>query len=153
MKSIYIINETGTNNYKIGRTLHGAPEDRLDSLRTGNSNKLELIGYIELENPKVWEKELHFTFRSKRKRGEWFTLSHSDLKLIHDITEVDSVDPEWGFLWCVAQTPYSSPWLSWEDLLELEALPEGEYDKAVFRRIADVRQNRDIRSVNVSSIE
>ena len=59
---IYFIIEIDTLNIKIGFTeFH--PNIRLKSLQTGNSSKLELIGYID--GDKSYEKEIHSNFLLK----------------------------------------------------------------------------------------
>lgn len=59
--------------YKIGCSI--SPEARLRVLRIGNLD-IKLIA----SGPCVTEKHLHEVYKDKRIRGEWFSLSESDVK-------------------------------------------------------------------------
>ena len=48
--SIYIIHAVGTKHYKIGKTSR-TPQDRLQSLQTGNPYRLRLLHHV----PKIQE--------------------------------------------------------------------------------------------------
>ena len=66
---VYFIQEEGTERIKIGFT-EKHPIGRLKDFQTGNSNKLDLIGYKE----GTFEDEisLHREFSEERGNGEWF---------------------------------------------------------------------------------
>lgn len=74
MGYIYLINELGTNNYKIGVT-KGNIEKRKKPLQTGNSDELFLTRKFQTENPYKLEKFLHRYYHKEHKNGEWFILS------------------------------------------------------------------------------
>jgi len=74
---VYFIIEEDTGRVKIGKTTN-TPEDRLRSLRTGNSHPLKLICYMETMYPEILERKLHNRFSPYRIHGEWF-LPHPDL--------------------------------------------------------------------------
>lgn len=78
MGYIYLINELGTNNYKIGVTKATSIEQRKLKLQTGNSKELFICRYFETEHPYRLEKMLHTHYFSKRGIGEWFELTDED---------------------------------------------------------------------------
>jgi hypothetical protein len=69
--------------YKIGRTTH--PEIRPLQVAGNMPIKLEVIAVIEVPDSKEWESRLHGHFADKRLRGEWFSLSESDVEIIKGI--------------------------------------------------------------------
>jgi hypothetical protein len=74
---VYFIQEEITGTVKIGHTKISIMR-RLKSLQTANPAKLRLISYIENAGKDV-ENDLHIQFKSKRIKGEWFSLSFADL--------------------------------------------------------------------------
>ena len=72
---VYFIHEEGnTEVFKIGCTkLH--PSERLIALSTGNPRRLIIYRWIETENCKQLEEDLHSRFVNLHIRGEWFYLS------------------------------------------------------------------------------
>lgn len=79
MGLIYLINEDGTDNYKIGVTRSNSETHRKRNLQTGNSNKLETIYTFKTDYPYRIESMLHFHYFSKRGYGEWFQLTDDDV--------------------------------------------------------------------------
>lgn len=68
---VYFIREN--QNVKIGITRN--IETRLKQFRTGNANKLKLVGsFFAGKDAKRYEQALHFFFRGRRIGGEWFSL-------------------------------------------------------------------------------
>lgn len=65
--------------YKIGMTKQNVNK-RLKQLQTGNSEDLELVKYLMVENYKKVEKSLHNHFSNKRLNREWFNLSKKDIE-------------------------------------------------------------------------
>lgn len=55
---------------------------RLGSLQTGNARELKLVGEYATKNRFAEEKRLHNIFKSQHIRGEWFSLTNSDIKMI-----------------------------------------------------------------------
>lgn len=78
MGYIYLINESGTDNYKIGLTKNQISK-RKSQLQTGNSNDLNLIKSFETKYPARLEKLLHMRYANKRGIGEWFILEPNDV--------------------------------------------------------------------------
>lgn len=74
---VYLI--TDGELFKIGYSANH-PSTRLAQCQTGNPNSLSLVGFVngDLET----EKELHRRFAANRVRGEWFSLSATDVKSI-----------------------------------------------------------------------
>ena len=71
---VYFIQEEESGNIKIGFS-EKHPKGRLKDFQTGNSNKLNLIGYIE--GTYQDESNLHHEFSKERirKDNEWFKSS------------------------------------------------------------------------------
>lgn len=78
--SVYVI--TDGRYFKIGYT-EGTVEARIDTLQTGNANRLILVH--QLAGGRALEKDLHAMYAEKRLSGEWFNLSNKDLKDIKDL--------------------------------------------------------------------
>ena len=66
---VYFIQEEETGRIKIGFS-EKHPNGRLKDFQTGNSNKLNLLGYIE--GTYEDESNLHREFYEERGNGEWF---------------------------------------------------------------------------------
>ncbi len=64
--------------YKIGMTKQNVYK-RLKQLETGNSEDLELVKFLMVENYKKVEKSLHNHFSHKRINREWFNLNKIDI--------------------------------------------------------------------------
>jgi hypothetical protein len=78
MGYIYLINESGTDNYKIGLTKNQTKK-RKSQLQTGNSIELNVIKSFETKHPARLEKMLHMHHANKRGHGEWFVLEPEDV--------------------------------------------------------------------------
>lgn len=81
---IYVIRQRNSNNFKIGwtekkkaMTEKQSVESRVSSLQTGNPEPLDIVGFFRASGTKT-ERTLHSHFDSKRKTGEWFSLSDND---------------------------------------------------------------------------
>lgn len=88
MYKVYLISSYHQNDvyYKIGWTKRD-PAKRLKELRTGNSQKLELVKIFESKwGPRV-ESSLHKHFKDKRCEGEWFLLSEQDVSQFESICQ------------------------------------------------------------------
>lgn len=73
---VYFVIDRKNDTTKIGVT--GNIPRRLANLQTGNSNKLELMGWITPEDDHGTEKVLHKRYKEKRVPGggkEWFAIS------------------------------------------------------------------------------
>jgi hypothetical protein len=71
---IYFISEEGCNTVKIGVTNNKfSLENRINTMQTGNSKNLILIGVVKGFYKE--EKKLHKKFLKHHIRGEWFKLS------------------------------------------------------------------------------
>jgi len=77
MKYVYVINETGTNKYKIGKAKN--TKERLANLQVGNSVILKLITSFKTYNYTLLEKTLHKEFEENNVIGEWFTFDENEL--------------------------------------------------------------------------
>ncbi len=75
--TIYLVKDTHTGFYKIGRSIN--PEARIKTLRSDKAT-LEMI--YTFEGLRSDETELHKKFSFKRVRGEWFQLDKNDIQSI-----------------------------------------------------------------------
>lgn len=82
---IYLINELGTNNYKIGVTKAKEINKRKLELQTGNSNELHVCRYFKTEHTYKLEKLLHLNYHKSHKLNEWFELCDEDVLLFLDV--------------------------------------------------------------------
>jgi hypothetical protein len=76
----YVIKSGNSHYYKIGKTSRSV-ESRLRELQTGNPHSLKVIKVLSGD----LEGYYHNKFSHKRVGGEWFKLSHRDLKQIREI--------------------------------------------------------------------
>jgi len=76
---VYIIKDTITNIYKIGKTID--LEKRLKTLRCGNP-KITLIASLQHKYYSAIELELHKKYKRKRLSGEWFDLTEKEVLCI-----------------------------------------------------------------------
>jgi hypothetical protein len=74
---VYLINQHGTNNFKIG--LSKDPEKRLKELQTANGDSLDLIHTFNTRYAFKLESALHRVYASKKTIGEWFQLELKDV--------------------------------------------------------------------------
>ena len=77
MKYVYLINEVGTDNYKIGKATNTT--ERMSTLQTGNSNILALIASFDTRNYTLLEKMLHKHFKNNNIINEWFKFDKNEL--------------------------------------------------------------------------
>ena len=75
MGYIYLINEWGTDNYKIGVTNSNNINKRKKILQTGNSVELHITREFITENPFKLEKMLHRYYFNTHITNEWFKLN------------------------------------------------------------------------------
>lgn len=87
MGYIYLINEWGTDNYKIGVTNSKNIDERRLKLQTGNSNELFICKKFNTINPFKLEKLLHLFFSQKNILNEWFILSDDEVSNFLNICE------------------------------------------------------------------
>jgi hypothetical protein len=90
---VYFIQEEGTHKIKIGFS-EKHPNGRLKDFQTGNSNKLNLLGYIE--GTYEDESKLHREFNEERGNGEWFEPSPRLNDRIKELLEESLEDKKSG---------------------------------------------------------
>ena len=83
MKYVYLINEIGTDNYKIGKALDA--NDRVGRLQTGNSTPLKLMASFKTYDYTLLEKILHNTFKNNNILREWFNFKP---KILHEVLSI-----------------------------------------------------------------
>lgn len=92
MAFIYLINEYGTNKYKIGLTKDKSIEFRRKRHQTGNSVELYTTKYFETEYPYKLERLLHAKYHKEKVNGEWFELEDSEvLKFNETCIELNNI--------------------------------------------------------------
>lgn len=75
---VYLVRHGTRNEYKIGRTNN--PIRREGEIRIELPEKVQPIHYIETDDPAGIENYWHSRFVSKRKEGEWFSLTAEDVR-------------------------------------------------------------------------
>jgi hypothetical protein len=75
---VYLIRHGKRNEYKIGRTNN--PIRREGVIRLELPEEIQPIHYIKTDDPSGIETYWHSRFATKRKKGEWFLLTESDIK-------------------------------------------------------------------------
>ena len=90
---VYFIKMEETGDIKIGFS-EKHPNGRLKDFQTGNSNKLNLIGFIE--GTYQDETDLHQEFSENKVRNEWFESSPRLEKRIKDMLEESLEDKKIG---------------------------------------------------------
>jgi hypothetical protein len=76
---VYLIEAVGRNVFKVGVTSRDASL-RLNDMQTGCPDELRVILEIPVEDMLGAEKLLHSALAQYRLRGEWFSLSESELR-------------------------------------------------------------------------
>lgn len=76
---VYIIKDSVSNFYKIGKTLN--LKQRLNQLKTGNPN-ISIIASKKTKKYSILEFHLHKKYKHKRIVCEWFNLDENDLEEI-----------------------------------------------------------------------
>lgn len=76
---IYLIQQEGTDFYKIGITRKEV-KDRLKELQIGNGSTLQLLYEFQTKYNFKLETALHAHYRLKRMTPEWFELTVEEVK-------------------------------------------------------------------------
>ena len=85
MYKVYLIQEEGTDNYKIGVTRKNI-KDRIKGLASGNSNRLLEVTHFETELGYKLETALHNYFKGLGKDSkEWFEIIDFDKNMFIEI--------------------------------------------------------------------
>lgn len=77
IKGVYVVNEQGTDKYKIGKTKD--LRQRLKAFLTTNSNNIKIVFFVETNHYQSLETHLHDLFKMERIGGEWFLLDDEKL--------------------------------------------------------------------------
>ncbi len=78
---VYLIQEVDySRQYKIGRTID--PKTRLKQVDIKTPGDTKVIALLKTKDAKTLEKQLHKKYASKRKRGEWFDLTDTQVREI-----------------------------------------------------------------------
>ena len=78
--NIYLMLNHRNGFIKIGRSKN--PTFREKQLQS-EEPEIELLDSVQAHY--IWEQELHFQFRKKKIRGEWFSLTNEDLLSIRNL--------------------------------------------------------------------
>ncbi|HCG8575818.1 GIY-YIG nuclease family protein [Vibrio parahaemolyticus] len=76
MALYFIIENEDLINQRIKIGISTDPIKRLKNLQTGNSRRLALMGWINSNNDRELERELHQKYQAQRVIGEWFEINH-----------------------------------------------------------------------------
>jgi len=88
---IYLVNAVGTNKFKIGKT-RVPVSHRIDELQTGCPIRLRYVYHAYVAHMSRIERELHYQFSCFRSIGEWFALSHANVKECITLMRLVQVD-------------------------------------------------------------
>lgn len=78
---IYVIQDTEYSKlYKIGRTVE--PARRLNDIRNFLPGSSEIIAIVDTQDAPTLEWQLHQRYAERRKRGEWFALTDTEVREI-----------------------------------------------------------------------
>ena len=83
MKYVYLINEIGTDNYKLGKSQN--TKTRLNNLQTGNSTTLQLVASFQTYDFTLLESILHDTFKTNNITREWFKF---EPKILSEVIQI-----------------------------------------------------------------
>lgn len=86
---VYLI-QSPTGAYKIGRTVD--PGDRLKTFAVKLPFEVEFLVLLGTDDMYKLEAKLHRKFKKQRINGEWFRLSHDDIKYIQQVGAEDDLD-------------------------------------------------------------
>ena len=80
MGSIYLLNTENTNFYKIGFAFD--VEERVSDLQAGSPFKILIVASKKNISPRELEKRMHFEYRDRRTRREWFEFTEEEVNNI-----------------------------------------------------------------------
>jgi hypothetical protein len=86
MKNIYLVQQEGTQLYKIGITKKD-PKVRIKELQTGNANPIILVESFQTKFDFQAEAGVQAHYKSKKVSGEWFELTEDDVKIFYSVCE------------------------------------------------------------------
>ena len=115
---VYVIKHKGKSSiYKIGKSADF--HQRLETIQSYNPAELEVVLVQKTSLNDYLEKILHFEFKSKKIRGEWFDLSKEDAARLKDLVfNLDSIE----FL----QANYENTYKQMIKCGEIKAVPSWE---------------------------
>ena len=115
---VYVIKHKGKSSiYKIGKSADF--HQRLETIQSYNSAELEVVLVQKTSLNNYLEKILHFEFKSKKIRGEWFDLSKEDVARLKElVSNLDSIE----FL----QANYENTYKQMIKCGEIKAVPSWE---------------------------
>ena len=95
--NVYLMREDAFGLCKIG--IANNPMARLSSLQVSCPQNITLLGFLRIENARMYEAELHARYHDKHYRGEWFRLLDGDIdellnewKCLSEVTKKTDLD-------------------------------------------------------------
>lgn len=85
---VYFFRHVGLTPVKIGYTNNKSPIKRFEQFKTYAPFGAEILGFIQTNEAKKYETDLHLKYSSKRLDGEWFEISEEDVN--YDINRLMS---------------------------------------------------------------
>ena len=115
---VYVIKHKGKSSiYKIGKSADF--HQRFETIQSYNPAELEVVLVQKTSLNNYLEKILHFEFKSKKIRGEWFDLSKEDVARLKElVSNLDSIE----FL----QANYENTYKQMIKCGEIKAVPSWE---------------------------
>jgi hypothetical protein len=77
---VYFFRHIGLTPVKIGFSMSESPLDRFNQFKTYAPFGSEILGFIQTDEAKKIETELHSKFSTYRLKGEWFELTEMQVK-------------------------------------------------------------------------
>lgn len=101
MGYLYIL-QSG-NYLKIGISKNH-PRQRVKQLQTGSAQEIKLLKFYKRRNYKELEKYLHYKFKRRRIRGEWFDIELQDItkEVEKENTMLQNIIDFFAWLWTMA---------------------------------------------------
>lgn len=72
---VYFFRHIGLTPIKIGFSKNPSPLDRFNQFKTYAPFGSEIVGFIQVENPKELESIIHLKYNHLRLEGEWFEIT------------------------------------------------------------------------------
>lgn len=76
---VYFFRHVGLTPVKIGYTSNKSPIKRFEQFKTYAPFGAEILGFIQTNEAKKYETDLHLKYSAKRLDGEWFEISEEDI--------------------------------------------------------------------------
>ena len=81
---VYVLQDVEfSQRYKVGRTVN--PKERLNAIRNSLPGESEIVAIIDTGDAPALEWQLHQRYAEMQRKGEWYDLSHAQVREICQI--------------------------------------------------------------------